>query len=91
MKRSAAVMLGAVLALAGCSAAPAPSATSTPTPEAGYDWTGYPDETRLAVERSIELGDCELLQGAFNLADLRGDLDLMRYLDSQLKSAGCYS
>ena len=63
-------------------------------------WSKYAPEVRTRVERLISDKDCRALQREFDIAHDNSDAtrnrtgegneDLMDYLDSAMRSAGCY-
>lgn len=92
--------------LTACSApSPAPTPEPTESVEAELsrtevDWANYATDTKRLVDEDTVARDCEMLQGAFDVADAADDVqrdrtgdgnaDLMGYIDEALRLAGCY-
>lgn len=68
-------------------------------PAAGVPWGDYAPAVRQGIDAAAAAKDCATLQTAFNNADANGaatmtrtghnNAELMKYIDTQLKAAGC--
>lgn len=90
-----------VLALSGCVALPAP--TTEPVAEtvtSDVPWDNYPSGLRQIIDDEAAAGDCEFLQGAFDVwansdESFReqygeGNTAIMTYIDDAMRNAGCF-
>lgn len=94
------------IVLTACSA-PSPTSTPEPTESAAseptrtdVDWENYSTDVKRLIDEDTVAQDCEMLQGAFDVADTAddaqrdrtgdGNADLMGYIDESLELAGCY-
>lgn len=102
MKRRGLITIVAVLALAGC-ASPQPEAEPTPTPTFqmfNVEWEDYDAGLQERIDALAQAADCDGLQEEFNTADANTastldrightNANLMRYIDTELREAGCY-
>ena len=87
----AAFCVAASLTLAGC------GGSSSGGPGRDEMWSQFAPEVKTRVDALVAAKDCAGLQKEFDAADAnhkRGGgakfTDLMKYLDSQMRDAGCY-
>lgn len=84
------------IALTGCGAsagsppAPTSAATSASSDRAEVAWEDYPPSAQQLIDDAQVAGDCGALQDSFDVADVAGFIDQMRYIDEALDLAGCY-
>lgn len=51
------------------------------------DWAQIPPAQRATIDRTVEAGDCEGMQAAFDNSERA---DVLSYLDWHMNDAGCY-
>lgn len=68
------------LALIGCAS----------TDTGGVPWDQYSPSLRGRIDGLQVAADCPGLQAEFDAADTNGGVELMKYVDSAMRVAGCY-
>ena len=100
-KRNAAAVLALLVGFALLAAVACEEGTSKGgSAGGGVDWSNYAPSVRTRIDSLAATRDCSGLQREFDLADANdraqrsrtgtGNADLMRYIDNELRGAGCY-